>query len=454
MPVKKIIIAFTLAMAVSLLPFFNAAAKIDLVTLQDRIFVETTIYNKADLTLVRDKRVLNFVKGMNRLQFSWANTKIDPTSLSLDIKENTDKIDVVEITYPQGTRDVGIWLIKAKQPCRAQVEITYFTSGISWESYYLALLSKDQKTCGLKGYVKVTNYSGEDYNNARTRLVVGKINILDKIAMLSSRQYPYGTPEYFAGKTRIKNVYEKGIRELDYARPVMAMALTKKKSGLKNIKKQGLSEYFLYTIEGKETIPDGWAKRLLSFKAENIRVKNIYKYEYERFGQNVVRFLTFKNNKENNLGKTPMPGGEIKVFQSIGKKGELDFIGADSTKYIPIGKKIELNLGPTLNVKIVPRIMAYRKKNIIFDTKGNMSGFDEVKDFELKLSNFTSAASTIEYVKNLRSSHFKITKMTHPDKFEKKDQDTIRFKIELPPHSNKSIRFTLTTLRGERRWQK
>ena len=30
----------------------------------------------------------------------------------------------------------------------------------------------------------------------------------------------------------------------------------------KEIKKEGLSEYFLYTIEGTETIPNGWSKRL------------------------------------------------------------------------------------------------------------------------------------------------------------------------------------------------
>ena len=128
---KKILKPVLFAMVISLLPVLNAVAKIDLVTLRDRQSVQTTIYNKADLTLVRDKRVLNFVKGINHLQFSWANTKIDPTSLSLEIKELTDKIDIIEMTYPPGTKAVGIWKIKAEQTCQVPVEITYFTSGIS-----------------------------------------------------------------------------------------------------------------------------------------------------------------------------------------------------------------------------------------------------------------------------------------------------------------------------------
>ncbi|MCF6249174.1 MAG: hypothetical protein L3J69_17725 [Desulfobacula sp.] len=69
--------------------------------------LQTTIYKSADLTLVRDKRILNFIKGMNYLQFSWANTRINPTSLSLDIHNAADTaIDISEITYLPGTKDM------------------------------------------------------------------------------------------------------------------------------------------------------------------------------------------------------------------------------------------------------------------------------------------------------------------------------------------------------------
>jgi len=450
---KKSTCLILFAMAVSLLPVLPAVAKIDLVTLTDRESVQTTIYNKADLTLVRDKRVLKFVKGMNYLQFSWANTKIDPTSLGLEIKNESDRIDVVDITYPPGTRDMGIWRIKADQACRVPLEITYFTSGISWKSYYIALLSEDQETCSLEGYVKVTNLSGEDYTNAQTRLVVGKINILDKISHLASLQYPYGRPEHIVAKSEMRNIYKKEMRKLDAVQPMMAMQSAMAAPKSKEIQKQGLSEYFLYTIEGTETIPNGWTKRLLSFKADRVKVNNIYKYEADRFGDNVVRFLTFTNTLKNNLGQTPLPGGEIKVFHSIDKNGKLAFVGSDETKYIPVEKKAELNLGNTSNVKIIPKVMAYVKKNIIFDKKGNVSGFDEVKTYEIELSNFTGMSAAIEYIKNLDTSYFNISNMNHTGEFEKTDQDTIKFTIHLSPNSNQSIGFTLTTLRGERRWQ-
>ena len=48
----------------------------------------------------------------------------------------------------------------------------------------------------LAGYVRVTNNSGEDYENAQTRLIVGKVHILDQIADLARRQYPYRSEEH------------------------------------------------------------------------------------------------------------------------------------------------------------------------------------------------------------------------------------------------------------------
>ena len=66
----------------------------------------------------------------------------------------------------------------------------------------------------------------------------------------------------------------------------------------RQIVKEGLSEYFLYTIEGTETLEKGWSKRLPSFDADQIPVENLYKYEEERYGSQVMRFLSFKNDKD------------------------------------------------------------------------------------------------------------------------------------------------------------
>src|SRR4051794_29824099 len=79
---------------------FANAKNVDLSTVPKRDAVSLTIYNSEDLTLVRDRRTVTFKKGVNPLQFSWANTQIDPTSVELKFITNPDKLDVLDTTFP------------------------------------------------------------------------------------------------------------------------------------------------------------------------------------------------------------------------------------------------------------------------------------------------------------------------------------------------------------------
>ncbi len=183
-----------LTLLASLMLTCAAQAKVDLVTLPSRDTVQLTIYNSADMTLVRESRALTLRDGPNKLQFSWANTLIDPTSLEMLPGTNADKIDIAELVFPPRVRNLGLWNIDSRYSGKVPVEITYLTSGLSWRAFYMGTLTEDEKTMRLKGYVRVTNNSGEDYENAQTRLIVGKVHLLDQIAQLASRQYPYGRP--------------------------------------------------------------------------------------------------------------------------------------------------------------------------------------------------------------------------------------------------------------------
>ena len=50
------------------------------------------------------------------------------------------------------------------------------------------------------------------------------------------------------------------------------------------------------------------------------------------------------NNKESKLGTTPLPDGAVRLFRKNSHAG-LSFLVSQSIKYVPIGDKIELNLG-------------------------------------------------------------------------------------------------------------
>ena len=167
-----------------------AQAAVDLVTLPTREGTQLTIYNSEDITMVREHRLLTVKKGVNRIQFSWANTLIDPTSIEFRILDQQDKVDLVDTTFPAGRNEALQWNIKSQIAGKIPVEIRYFTSGITWAADYVGIANEDETKLNVTGYVRVTNGSGEVYDNAQTRLVVGKINLVEKIADLARRPPP------------------------------------------------------------------------------------------------------------------------------------------------------------------------------------------------------------------------------------------------------------------------
>ncbi|MHC4742717.1 MAG: DUF4139 domain-containing protein [Planctomycetota bacterium] len=426
-----------------------ALGKVDLVTLPTRETVQLTIYNSADLTLVRESRALTVKEGRNKLQFSWANTLIDPTSLAMLPKANADKIDIADLTYPPRVKNLGLWNVNSEISGKVPVEISFLTSGLSWRAFYMGTLTEDEKTMRLKGYVRVTNNSGEDYENAQTRLIVGKVHILDQIAELARRQYPYNRPGQPVPTDRVKH-YARVAEVLEESLVKLAVEVPAAPSEPKEIKKEGLSEYFLYTIEGTETIPTGWSKRLLSFDVDEIPVVNLYKFEQQRYGNSVVRFLSFKNDKEHELGDTPIPGGLLKVYRNIDDAGHLSYTGQSSFKYIPIDEEVELNLGGVADVVVEPKLMDFKTKNYRFDRRRNISGWDEIRTFEVEVKNTRDLPIKVEIKRNFNTQYWNLAKSGESGLYEKEDFDTIKFTLELEPRSKKTFGYVLTTLHGVR----
>jgi hypothetical protein len=437
-------------------PPFAPASAIELVVLPRRDKVQLTIYNSADLTLVREQRNLTLKKGWNWLQFMWANTLIDPTSLSLEPLAESDKIDIQQLVFPARLRELGRWLIRSEVSGQIPFEITYFTSGLSWRAFYMGTLAEDEKTMQLQGYVRVGNNSGEDYEKAQTRLIVGKVHILDKIAELAKRQYPYGSPvgrlagysgRYGGFGDRIRAGDELLVKDNYFT---WSFNGTKADIGVmrpKEIKKEGLSEYFLYSIEGTETIADKWGKRLLSFEAEDVNVKSLYKYDEERWGGQAIRFVSFTNDEEHNLGETPIPNGTVKIYGRADTEGYLSYVGGTSVKYIPVDEEAELNLGPARLVKVEPILMNYKTENYVYDRKKNITGWDEIRTWKIEVANTRELPIELEITRGFGTAYWTLQSDVP---YEKHDATHARFKLMRKPRSKWTFGYTVTTYHGVR----
>jgi hypothetical protein len=427
-------------------------AKIDLVTLPTRDKVQLTIYNPADLTLVREQRTLTLAQGINRLEFSWAGTLIDPTSVRLEAPQHSDKVILKEISYPPNIEGSAIWTIESKVAGEVPVEIVFFTSGIRWESFYMLTLTQNEQAMQLQNYVKVQNNSGEDYSNAQTRVVVGQIGLLDEIAMLAKRNPPFGspvpTPQSMPPSRRVMKSAPMVGRSDKFGRNEGELY----DIPLKEIIKEGLSEYFLYTIEGTETIPTNWSKRLISLDIVEIPVRSLYRYDEKLYGKTTQRFLYFKNDEAHHLGDTPLPDGKVMVYRHLPESQHLTYVGETKTQYIPIGQEIALNLGESQDVQVKPVLMDYQTRNYLFDNNGNIIGHERVETRELTLENHHHLPVDVEIMQYIPHSYWSIE--NPPDlaaNYQKINVNTVKYAVTLPAYSQREIRYRLLLEEGARR---
>jgi hypothetical protein len=409
------------------------------VNLPGRDSVQLTIYNSVDLTLVKETRLLTFRKGLNRLEFSWANTLIDPTSLELHALTHADAVDVLDVSFPPKVANTLEWRINSDFAGEVQVEIRYFTSGISWSADYVAEANKTEKLMGLSGYVRVNNNSGEDYENAQVRLVVGTIRLVEDIANLArlgrpGAQPPVNAPAAVAAFAEAKKELSTRLRRLD-ARAGGAPA---------EIVKDELSEYFLYTVEGRDTIPNGWSKRLQSFQAQDVPIISYYKYERERWNDQVIRYYRFKNDKTSKLGNEPLPDGEVKAFRVVSDDRLYSFVGRTAVKYIPVNEQVELELGNDQEVMVKPALMNWVKTDLQFDNNNDLKGWTIKETWEIEVQN----SKDIDVVLDVRRNFSGDWSIATQAAYERVDANKIKFVLPLKPREKQKFGYEVTTHYG------
>jgi len=462
-------------------------AAVDLVTVPRREATQLTIYNSEDITMVREHRLLTVKEGINRIQFSWANTLIDPTSIDFRILDHVDKVDLIDTTFPSGRNDALQWNIRSEMGGKIPVEIRYFTSGITWKADYVGIANQDETQLDLTGYVRVYNNSGELYDNAQTRLVVGKINLVEKIAELANRPAP-GTP-YSNATAPAREAMRRSLGE-----KADGYAYRKRNGDLqggiavdkaKDVQKQGLSEYFLFTIEGREDIKDKEPKRLVSMKVAQVPLECVYKLSDRNGGSQFTKFYRFKNKKllddagkekkipdMENLGVSPLPDGMVRLFSQYENR-DLAYVGGTSTKYVPIGDRVEVNVGNDPDVTIARRQKDQKITNVVarqykrrvsntFVEYYDLIDYDETFYFEEEIVSGKAAAVKTEIERrfdanvvlwgsdgqpkdwNSNEAGAYVDLHNIDGRVERVDQNYVKYFLDLEPGEKQIVRYSVT----------
>ena len=209
-------------------------------------------------------------------------------------------------------------------------------------------------------------------------------------------------------------------------------------------------------MKGKETIPNQWGKRLLSFEANSIDVNSLYKYDEDRYGTETMSFVSFVNDEKHNLGKTPIPNGNVKIYAQADSAGYLSYVGGSDIKYIPVSEEVELNLGPARLVKVESILMKFATENYKYDTSRNVDGWDEIRQWKITVTNTKNIAIDIEITRNFNTPYWELDFKGEDVVYKKHDATHARFTFKLDAQSKKEIEYTVRTYHGTRQdnWQK
>ena len=288
---------FLLLALLIVLPASALHAAVGLVTVPERDVVRMTIYNAVDLTLVQEARTLILKKGLNRIQYQWAGTLIDSTSLELRCLDQAAKTEVLNVVYPPNSPATLVWEIDSQIEGPAKFEISYFTSGLTWGADYVMRASPDERTAELEGWVSVTNGSGENYPKVEVRLVVGAINLVEQIRDLATNQLRE------RGRAVRKEELKKSGRALmsaDAAAPAPLGMAKEMSAGKPEVVSARLGDYHIFTVSGVQQVTNGATTRFQAITTkEPMKLEVLYRVGF--LTDQAIKLYRFINNKDHQL---------------------------------------------------------------------------------------------------------------------------------------------------------
>src|ERR1035437_5863204 len=147
---RRWILLSAVVAAASLAVLPRAQGRIKLITLPVRERVEIQLDNP-HATLVEEERIVPLVKGTNQVDFSWANTQIDPNTIVFRViaPVGDKKLDVkvLSVSYPPNEAAL-VWQVGSSDSGSARVRISYLLGNLTKSFNYRAVGTHDEKTPG------------------------------------------------------------------------------------------------------------------------------------------------------------------------------------------------------------------------------------------------------------------------------------------------------------------
>lgn len=313
-----------------------AVARVKLITLPVRERVEVQLDNP-DATLVEEERTVPLVKGENQVDFSWANTNINPDTIVFRIigpgaaDGKAMEAKVLSVSYPPGESAL-VWAVAASDSGSARVRISYLLGNLNKSFTYRATASNDEKTLALSQYMRLQNLANEEYGNTELWAGFGK----------------------------------------EFLKPI----------GINETKEMLMNRFEQVPIRKTYTC-------------------NPQEFDYIDRGQNKLRVpmhYVIRNDKASRLGAAALPAGKVRLFiQGTGTNAEsaTAFLGEDWGKFTPIDDEMRLYLGVAQDIA-VQRTIEKREQTRL---AGNLYTREVILKYEIE--NFKPQPVTLDVAENI-----------------------------------------------------
>ncbi|MDO9695775.1 MAG: DUF4139 domain-containing protein [Candidatus Latescibacteria bacterium] len=427
----------------------------------DRQELMLTIYNE-NLALVREVRRIELPGGGSRLEFQDVPSQIEPRSLLVETKagkelrllEQNYEFDLIsrdkilekyvgrEMAWLQedGTRITGtllgmaqgpvysvdgqvvfevpgrlalpelpgdlralptlVWQVQTEGAGRRDLDVTYLTRGVSWSADYVLQLAENGKTGDLQAWVSVDNRSGATYRDAQLMFLAGDVH-----------QAPPPS------------------RPIMYKAAEMAMAMDG------GMVEETVSDYHLYTYDGRTTLKEQSVKQLSLFTAPGIKVSRHYRLgagaAAMRRGiatpsDRVAVWHVLENREKDGLG-LPLPAGVVRVY-GRSASGARQLLGEDRIGHTPKNETVELLTGYAFD-------LSAERTQTDERTRGDRS---REYAYRILLKNHTKSPVTVE-VTETAGGDWSILESSLT--YAKVDSRTFRFDVPVPADGETTLTY-------------
>src|SRR5882757_9277339 len=276
-------------------------------------------------------------------------------------------------------------LLATDKAGRFPAELSYVTSGMSWQADYNIVAPEKGDLVDIVGWVTMDNQTGKTFENARIKLMAGDVNKIQP-----------GMAGPMAGRMVAVN----GMAD------IVGPTVTEKT----------FDEYHLYTLERTTTLRDRETKQVEFIRAAGVGTKQIYIYDgvkidpnrYNGWNWDNIRndhsygtesnpkiwvMREFRNSDSNHLGM-PLPKGRVRFYRR-NDDGQIEFTGENVIDHTPRDETVRIYTGSAFDLT-----GERRRTNYLLETKQNSA----TETFEIKVRNHKKEAVKIRVVEHLYRS--------------------------------------------------